>query len=34
MNGETASLKIAGDQLQPAFVVHIDAPWGGGKTSF
>jgi hypothetical protein len=23
-----------GDSLRPGFVVHIDAPWGGGKTSF
>jgi hypothetical protein len=22
------------DPLRPGFVVHIDAPWGGGKTSF
>ncbi len=22
------------DELRPGFVVHIDAPWGGGKTTF
>lgn len=22
------------DPLKPGFVVHVDAPWGGGKTSF
>lgn len=33
-NGESGTQKEARDDEEASFIMHIDSPWGGGKTTF